>query len=318
VSANWLALLAVTLIGTGIVSPALAERSKLGVTLVLAALLGGVLVPLVAFWTWRGWLVNLGLVDLAGAAPIHLTPALCAATAVLLVGPRDGKYNRDGSSNMIPGHSVPLILTSTMLTVAGWIPYVVGRATAGQAAVVGANVMISAAAAGLSSLIAARIRFGKADVLLTCIGVMGGLVSITAAAGVVGTPGAFVIGAVAGLLIPFMAVQLDLTLKLDDPAGVIAIHGVGGLWALVAAAALPDHSIIERLRLLGIHALGIVVISVTVIALCGSVLLLLRAVTGLRSKEADEYDGLDLAEHDINAHPDFQQTMIKSYHLREA
>jgi Amt family ammonium transporter len=317
-SANWFSILSMVLLATGIVAPALAERSKLIVPLVLSAILGGILVPMVAFWTWRGWLATMGFVDLAGAAAIHLTPALCAATAALLIGPRDGKYNRDGSSNMIPGHSVPLILASTMLALGGWVPYVMSRATAVNLSIVPANVMVSAAAGGVVALIAAWIRFGKADVLLTCVGLMSGLVSITAAAGAVGTPGAFVIGAVAGLAIPWLTVKIDLNWKIDDPAGVIAIHGVGGVWALLASAALPPNTVIERLRLIGIHSMGIIVVAITVVSLTGSILLLLRAVTGLRSKEADEYDGLDLAEHDINAHPDFQQTMIKSYHLREA
>jgi Amt family ammonium transporter len=317
-SENWFSLLVMVLIATGVVAPAIAERSRLAVPLVLGALLGGVLVPLVGFWSWLGWLANHGFVDVAGAAAVHVTPALCAATAALLVGPRDGKFNRDGSSNMIPGHSLPLILGGTMLVLVGWMPYVLSRATSANASTVAANVMMCAAAAGLAALIVGQIRFGKADVLLTCIGVMGGLVSITAAASSVSTPGAFAIGVTAGLLVPWAAVWIDVTLKIDDPGGVVAIHGVGGLCGLVCAAALPQNPVIERLRLLGIHALGVIVIGITVVALCGATLLLLRAVVSLRSRQADEYDGLDLAEHDINAHPDFQQTMIKSYHLREA
>jgi Amt family ammonium transporter len=213
-----------------------------------------------------------------------------------------------------------LVLTSALLVLVGWVPYVLSRSTLDRAALatIPANVIVAATAGGLVALIVARIRFGKADILLTCIGILGGLVAITAAAGSVATPGAFVIGAVAGAVIPWITVTIDLNLKIDDPGSVIAIHGVGGLLALICSALLPRNDLIERLRLLGIHTLGVVVMAITVVCVSGSVLILLRGTTGLRSKEADEYDGLDLAEHDINAHPDFQQTMIKSYHLREA
>ncbi|HEY7089920.1 MAG TPA: hypothetical protein VH518_17620 [Tepidisphaeraceae bacterium] len=318
-SSNWVGMLAVMLLATGIIGPVLAERSKLSVPLTMAALMAAFMVPLVAFWTRRGWLSELGFIDAGGAAAVHLTPALCAATAAILVGARDGKYNRDGSSNMIPGHSVPLMLMATLFMLVGWTPYMLlfANAVEGRDAIA-ANVFVAAAAGGFVSLVVAFIRFGKCDILLMCSGILGGLVSITAAAATVGTPAAFVIGAVAGVVIPWMTVKIDLGWKIDDPAGVIAIHGVGAIWALIASAIFAHLPAAERLRLLGIHALGIAVIAITTISLSASLLLILKSITGLRSKEADEYDGLDLAEHDINAHPDFQQTMIKSYHLREA
>jgi Amt family ammonium transporter len=219
---------------------------------------------------------------------------------------------------MIPGHSVLMMFLSVMLMLIGWTPYVLLRVPIGDWNIVAANVLISAAAAGLASLIVSQIRFGKVDIVLTCSGVVGGLVSITAAASHVRTPGAFLIGAIAGVVIPWMTVVIDLQWKIDDPASVVGVHGIGAIWALIAAAVFPGMTVGEHFKMLGIHLLGIVVIAITTIALCGAVLIGLRMTKGLRSREADEFDGLDLAEHDINAHPDFQQTMIKSYHLREA
>lgn len=318
ISGGWITMLAAMLIATGIVAPAVAERSRIAVPLAVGALLAGLIVPIVAFWVWRGWLSQMGFIDAAGAAPIHLCGALAAATAALLVGPRDGKYNRDGSSNMIPGHSVGLILMGKTLMLVGWVPYVVMLCPIEARVRVPGNLLVAAAAGGAASLVAARIRFGKPDVLLTCGGILGGLVSITAAAATVGTPAAFAIGAVAGVIVPWATVHLDLRLKLDDPGGVVAIHGIGALWALVAAAAFSPGTILDRARVLGVHALGVLVVAVLTLSLSAALLLILRSAVGLRSREADEYDGLDLAEHDLNAHPDFQQTMIKSYHLREA
>jgi Amt family ammonium transporter len=147
---------------------------------------------------------------------------------------------------------------------------------------------------------------------------LGGLVAISAGAAQLGTPSAVAVGAVAGVLVPLAAVWIDLRFHIDDPCGAIAVHGVGGLWGTVAVGLFLHGTPMERARHLGIQAIGagaIVLISaVPSVALFA----ILKATVGLRSKEADEYDGLDLAEHDIGAYPDFQQTMIKSYHLREA
>jgi Amt family ammonium transporter len=319
VSGSWFTTLAAVLVATGIIAPALSERSRLRVPLTLGGVLAALLVPMVLHWTHRGWLANLGMIDAGGAAAIHLVPALVALVGIIFVGPRDGKYNRDGSSNMIPGHSVPMILFSAMLMLIGWTPYIGAAAfPIPVTSYAGANVLVAAAAAGLASLVFGHIRFGKADVLLTLGGVLGGLVSITAAAASVGTPAAFLIGAVAGMLIPYLTVIIDLRWKIDDPGGVIAIHGVGGIWALISTAIFAPIPLADHFKLLGVTLMGIAVIAITTITIAMVALIVLRSFGSLRSKEADEYDGLDLAEHDINAHPDFQQTMIKSYHLREA
>jgi Amt family ammonium transporter len=328
ISPHWFSMLALVLIATAIVAPAIAERSRLGVPLSAGALLSAILVPLVGHWTWRGWLNQLGFVDLAGASAVHLVAASCAATAAIFVGAREGKYNRDGSSNMIPGHSVSLVILAAILMLIGWAPYVTTAAMMHRAGeipggLIAANVFISGAAGGLVSLIVGQLRFGKADVLLTIAGMLGGLVSISAGAASVGTSAAFLIGLVAGIIIPAATVLIDLRWKIDDPGGVIAIHGVGGIWALLAVAifapmpSMPVHPI-DRLKQIGVQLLGSVVAIAISAVLTAIVMILVRSTAGLRSSEADEFDGLDLAEHDINAHPDFQQTMIKSYHLREA
>src|SRR5262249_23105685 len=149
----------------------------------------------------------------------------------MVVGAREGKYNRDGSSNMIPGHSIPMILASIMLMLIGWSPYMISAAPALVPSATVANVLISAAAGGLTSMAISQLRFGKADILLTISGILAGLVAITAVSSRVGSAAALLIGLIAGLIVPWMMVMIDLSLKIDDPAGVIAIHGVGGLWA---------------------------------------------------------------------------------------
>jgi Amt family ammonium transporter len=205
---------------------------------------------------------------------------------------------------------------------AGWLPYVYGCAwLRGGVHAPGAeamNVLLAAAAAGAASMLLAQLRHGKPDVVLALTGVMGGLVSITAAGGAVGTGSAVVIGAVAGVVVPTAAVAIDLFGHLDDPTAGVAIHGVGGLWATLAAGILAPVDFVSRFKLLGVQLLGAAAVVALAAVLSLALFAALRATVGLRLREADEYDGLDLAEHDIGAYPDFQQTTIKSYHLREA
>ena len=163
-----------------------------------------------------------------------------------------------------------------------------------------------------------QLRYGKPDVLLTLMGLLGALVSITAGAGAVAPHWAVLIGAVGGLLVPLASVYIDLIIRIDDPAGGVAVHAVGGAWGVLAVGMLAPGSLVERLRHLGVQALGLLVITGLAATCSFGLFEALRRTVGLRSKEADEFDGLDLAEHDIGAYPDFQQNSIRSYHLREA
>jgi Amt family ammonium transporter len=162
------------------------------------------------------------------------------------------------------------------------------------------------------------IRYGKPDVLLIYSGLLGALVAITGGANLIPTGAAVGLGAVAGVLIPYAMVQIDLRFKVDDPTGAVAVHGFGGLLGTLAAGLFASRSVGEARRQIGIQALGALAIGALALLATAALLVVLRKTVGIRSKEADEFDGLDLAEHDLNAYPDFQQTTIKSYHLREA
>jgi Amt family ammonium transporter len=149
------------------------------------------------------------------------------------------------------------------------------------------------------------------------VGLLGSLVAISASPNTANYWAVF-IGAIAGVIVPLAAIHIDLTHKIDDPTSGIAIHAVSAMWGIVAAGALAGGSFVDRLKQLGIQILGLAAIAALTIFLSGALFFFLKATVGLRAKEADEFDGLDLAEHDIGAYPDFQQTTIKSYHLREA
>ncbi|MFI5381217.1 MAG: ammonium transporter [Tepidisphaerales bacterium] len=313
-------LLTAILISSGIVVGAVGERSKFFPACAASIALAGVVVPLAARWTLAGgWLARLGFVDFAGAAAIHLTGAAAGLVFVYFLGARMGKYNNDGSSNAIPGHNVPLASVGVLVLFVGWIPYLLGFAGPGpRAGSVAMNVVLAGSAGAVASLVFGHFRYYKPDVHFTYSGLMAGMVAISAAGNTDSTLWAAVIGAAAGLLIPSAIIVVDMIWKFDDVTGAIAVHGVGAIIGLALAPFAAALSWGGRFAALGMQVLGVAVVLALVAAVFVPLLWILRGAFGLRSREADEFDGLDLAEHDIGAYPDFQQNMIKSYHLREA
>jgi len=326
--------LVLVLIATAPVVGAVAERSRFFPMLAAPALLAAIVVPLAGRWAWNGgWLQRMGFIDYAGASVIHVAGGMCAAAGAVLVGARTGKYNRDRSSNFIPGHSAPMASVGVMLMLAGWVPYVLAamlvpdvRMQASQmmpepsllshAAI---NVLLAAAAGTVVAVIVTHAKYGKPEIMLAYAGLLGALVAVSAVGGAVSTLAAVVIGAVSGALVPIATVQLDLVWKIDDPVGAVAIHVLGGAWGTIAAGIfVPAATYGEKIRDVGVQFLGLVVIAALSLGLSLATFAILKKTVGLRLSEDAEWDGVDLAEHDLNAYPDFQQTMIKSYHLREA
>jgi Amt family ammonium transporter len=309
----------IVLIATGAALGGTLERTNLLPTLIASAILAAFLMPLVSWCEWSGWLHSLGLIDVGAAGSLHLTGGICAAVGAMVVGPRRGKYNQDGSTNLIPGHNFPMTSVGALVMIAGILPQLAGCAILHDADpfLAAADGLLAAAAGGLAGVLFGRIRYGITDVHLAIIGLLGGLVSAAAGAGVLPTYAAVLIGGVAGFLAPLAAVRLDLRHKIDDPASSFSIHAIGGAWGLLAAGLLVHGSLSDRVGHLAIQAAGLAVIAILSIVVWAAVWLAMRLTLGLRLGEADELDGSDLAEYDVNAYPDFQQTTIKSYHLRE-
>jgi len=310
------------LIATGIVPGVLAERARFWPSLASAILLAAVVVPVVVLWTLKwvdqeGWLARTGYTDAGGAGWLHLPGALCAAVGAVFVGARTGKFNRDGSSTAIPGHSLPLVGVGVFVQLLGFFFFV--TATAGSHAYTAAmNVLLAGAAGGVASTLLGKFRYYKPDIHLTYAGVIGALVAISAGAGVVPGLGAVLIGAVAGVVVPMAILSLDVMLRIDDPSGGIAIHGGGAIWGLIATPLVARGLTTgQRFKTLGAQLLGTAAIALLTVVLSVVLWTLLKRLGKVRASEADEFDGLDLAEHDVGAYPDFQQNTIKSYHLRE-
>jgi ammonium transporter, Amt family len=307
------------LTATAVVTGALAERGRLLPVVAASALLAGIILPITGNWVWYGWLRRMGFVDVAGAAALHVAAATCAGAGAMILGPRTGKYHRDGSSSVIPGHSMPLAVAGMFLMLVGWIGYVVGSGVLRQEPLASgpADVFFAAVAAGAGALLYSQWRYEKIDLLLILIGIVGGLVAISAGGGAVGVRAAIIIGGGAGVLSTWGAVALDLHFRVDDPIGLLAPQFIGGVWGTLAAAIFCGNSPLERLRLLAVQATGLIAIVIFSFALSAAFFHAFKKAERLRVREADEVEGLDLVEHDIGAYPDFQQNTIRSFHLRE-
>jgi len=231
---------------------ALAERWKFSAFAVFSVFVGAVIYPIYANWTWGGgWLAmlgkNLGLghghVDFAGSSVVHMTGGVMAFVTAALLGPRRGKYNADGSVNAIPGHNIPMALIGTFILAFGWFGFNAGSTLAGsdlRIGVIATNTMLAGAAGGITSMLYMWFKYGKPDPSMMANGTLAGLVAITAPCAFVTAPSAVLIGGIAGVLVCVAVFFIDGKLRIDDPVGAISVHGVNGLWGILALGLLAD------------------------------------------------------------------------------
>jgi Amt family ammonium transporter len=291
-----------------IVSGAVAERMKLWAFLAFAVVMTGVIYPVQGFWKWGGGFLDAaGFLDFAGSGIVHLAGASAALAGVLLLGPRKGKYGPNGEVHPIPGANLPLATLGTFILWLGWFGFNGGSELkvsnveeANAVAMVFVNTNAAAAGGVIAALITARMLFGKSDLTMALNGALAGLVAITAEP-LTPTPGlATIIGAIGGVLVVFSIITLD-KLKLDDPVGAVSVHGVVGMWGLLAVTlSNPDATI-------GAQLLGLVTILVWVFVTSFIVWAILKAVMGLRVTEEEEYEGMDLVDCGMEAYPEFTQ-----------
>jgi len=290
-----------------IVSGAVAERMKLWAFLVFAVVMTGIIYPVQGMWTWGGgWLDAAGYSDFAGSGIVHMAGASAALAGVLLLGPRKGKYGKDGSVNAIPGANLPLATLGTFVLWLGWFGFNGGSelmvsnvAEANAVAMVFVNTNAAAAGGVVAALITARILFGKADLSMTLNGAIAGLVAITAQPLNPSPLLATIIGAIGGILVVLSIVTLDKA-KVDDPVGAISAHGVVGIWGILAVLLSTEGATLAG-QLIGIIGIfGWVFIASLI------VWAILKATMGIRVDEELEYEGLDLAECGMEAYPEFK------------
>ena len=231
---------------------ALAERWKFSSFCIFTVFLGAIIYPVFGNWAWGGgWLSalgrNIGLgngyVDFAGSGVVHLTGGVIALVTCRLLGPRRGKFNADGSANVIPGHNIPMALFGTFVLAFGWFGFNAGSTLAGtdvRIGVVATNTMLAGAAGAIAAMAWVWMKYDKPDPSMLANGMLAGLVAITAPCAFVTAPSAVAIGLIAGLLVCWGVVFFEKTLKLDDPVGAISVHGVNGAWGLLAVGLFAD------------------------------------------------------------------------------
>jgi Amt family ammonium transporter len=289
-----------------IVSGAVAERMKLWAFFAFAVVLTGFIYPVQGFWKWGGGFLDAaGFLDFAGSGVVHLCGAAAALAGVLLLGARKGKYGRRGQINAIPGCNLPLAALGTLILWLGWFGFNGGSelkvsdvGEANAVALVFVNTNMAAAGGLVFALLLSRFWFGKADLTMALNGALAGLVAITAEPLTPEPIAATLIGAVGGLLVVTSIVTLD-KLKIDDPVGAISVHGVVGIWGLLAVCFTNDDASLLA-QLLGIASIFAWVFLTSLI-----VWLVIKKLVGIRVSEQEEYEGVDLGECGLEAYPEF-------------
>ncbi|MFT4608104.1 MAG: Amt family ammonium transporter [Urechidicola sp.] len=296
-----------------IVSGAVAERMKLWAFIAFAVVMTGFIYPVEGYWTWGGGSVfglfslgdDFGFSDFAGSGIVHLAGAAAALAGVLLLGARKGKYGKQGQVNAIPGANMPLATLGTFILWMGWFGFNGGSvlklgdiSSANAVAMVFVNTNAAAAGGVVAALILARILFGKADLTMVLNGALAGLVAITAEPSTPTALQASLIGAVGGIIVVLAIISLD-KLRIDDPVGAISVHGVVGVWGLLAVPLTNDGA-----SFIG-QIVGALVIFFWVFLASLLTWYLIKKAMGIRVSEEEEYDGVDLTECGMEAYPEF-------------
>jgi Amt family ammonium transporter len=296
-----------------IVSGAVAERMKLMSFTIFAIVMTSFIYPMEGSWTWGGNAVfgmfslgdDFGFLDFAGSGIVHMAGAAAALAGVLLLGARKGKYGPNGEVRPIPGANLPMATLGTFILWMGWFGFNGGSvlklgdiASANAVAMVFLNTNAAAAGGVIAALIAAKLLFGKADLTMILNGALAGLVAITAGPDTPTPLMATIIGAVGGLLVVFSIITMD-KFKIDDPVGAISVHGVVGLWGLLAVPLTnSDASFTGQL-------VGAATIFVWVFVTSFITWSVIKMVMGIRVSEEEEYEGTDLSECGMEAYPEF-------------
>ena len=289
-----------------IVSGAVAERMKLWAFLAFAVVMTGFIYPLQGYWKWGGGFLDaMGFFDFAGSGVVHLCGATAALAGVLLLGARKGKYGENGEIYPIPGCNMPLATLGTFILWLGWFGFNGGSelklsdiGEANAVAMVFVNTNAGAAGGVVAALLTAQVMFGKADLSMTLNGALAGLVAITADPLSPTPMVATMIGAVGGILVVFSIVTID-KLRLDDPVGATSVHGIVGIWGLLAVCISNEEATI------GAQLAGIATIFSFVFIASLITWYIIKLVMGIRVSEEDEYQGVDYSECGMEAYPEF-------------
>ncbi|MDP4093771.1 MAG: ammonium transporter [Bacillota bacterium] len=300
-----------------IVSGAVAERMKFVPYMVFSFAATAIIYPVAGHLIWNpnGIFAKMGMLDFAGSAAVHAVGGWASLAAVLVLGPRLGKFKKDGTANVLPGHSMPLAALGAFILWFGWFGFNPGSALNGldgSIAHIVVTTNLAAAAGGLLSALFTLWKYGKVDASMTMNGALAGLVAITAGCAYVNLYSAVIIGAIAGVIV-VLAVELVDRIHADDPVGAIAVHGFCGSFGALAVGLFASVGSSKGLffgggfKLLGVQFLGLSVVSIWSFGATFGIFSLLKKLVGIRVSADDEIEGMDISEHGIRA---YNQTAI--------
>jgi Amt family ammonium transporter len=311
-------------VSLAIVWGAMAERAKLWVYFAFGVVFT-LIYSITSHWIWspHGWLFKRGMQDFAGSTVVHYQGALAALAGALLLGPRIGKFGKDGRANPIPGHNLPYAVLGTLILWFGWFGFNPGSTLGvdtggfGYFGYVAVTTNIAAAAGAIGGIVSAWLVLKKPDISMMLNGVLAALVAITAASGFVAPWAAVVIGVVSGFIAVTGVIFVE-RIGIDDPIGAVAVHGMSGVWGTLAtglfAVPLLAHNLntgtgglvyTGSFHQLGVQALGIVVVGAWTFSASFSALWAMMKLWGIRVEEHVETAGLDVSEHGMWGYPEF-------------
>ncbi|MBN2558779.1 MAG: ammonium transporter [Clostridia bacterium] len=302
-----------------IVSGAMAERTKFSAYVIYSFVISIVIYPVVGHWIWGGgWLSKLGMVDFAGSTVVHSVGGWAALMGAAILGPRIGKFSKEGKPNAIPGHNITMGALGVFILWFGWFGFNPGSTVSGMDQSIGFIAMttnLAASAGGVATMFLTWVKYRKPDVSMTLNGVLAGLVAITAGCASVSLWGAVAIGAIAGVIVVFGVELLEKVLKIDDPVGAVPVHAFcGASGTLLVGLFAVDGGLFygDGFTLLGIQALGVASVAAWTLGTAFILFKALKKFNGLRVLEHDEVAGLDIGEHGSVAYGDFQLINIET------
>ncbi len=310
---SWIFQMVFAATAATIVAGAMAERTKLQAYLAYSFIVSALIYPIYGHWVWGdGWLGAMGAQDYAGSGVVHALGGFVALAGAWVVGPRIGKFV-NGVAQEMPAHSTPFVVIGTFILFFGWFGFNIN--TGGSIGLNAVNTLLAGATGAVVALYITLIVKGKADILVACNGALAGLVGITAPVAFVDPWAAVVIGAIAAPIMYGSVMFIERVLKVDDPVGAISVHGVTGLWGLLALAIFANNPTDEVVGLVGGSAALLLpqivsIIAVVVWSLVTGLALfyLLKFAMGVRVSEAEEMAGLDISEHGIQTYPESAAT----------
>tara|TARA_B100001245_G_scaffold100822_1_gene73332 strand:- start:242 stop:1534 length:1293 start_codon:yes stop_codon:yes gene_type:complete len=296
-----------------IVAGAMAERTKTQTYLAYSFLIGAVIYPLYGHWVWGGgWLGNLEAIglpaasDYAGSGVVHAVGGFIALAGAAVVGPRIGKFNKDGTANILQGHSIPFVVIGTFILFFGWFGFNIN--TGDSIGLNAINTLLAGATGAVVAFYIGLVKTGKTDVLLACNGSLAGLVGITAPVAFVAPWAAVIIGAIAAPIMMVSVSFIEKVFKIDDPVSAISVHGTTGLWGLLAVGifANGNNGVTGLLAGNGLQIVSqLISIGVVLAWALGTgflMFLLLKTTMGVRVTESEETVGLDKSEHGLQTY----------------